>query len=371
MITAPSPLPQPGLELSTRTERQATFRQPGTQQETSRQPATSQPSAAPPGATTAAQIQASGLRLPALLLPLAQHAASPQAAGSQAAGLAVELRLALPGGGSSASPGAGLVATVVDRLADRGLVLDLAGHRLTVSRGLIDLPLGATLTLQLRLPGGRAFIDDAAGLERLVRTSANADAPGSKAATLGGDQGSMPLSPDARLAVRLLTDWRSLAGRATGQTAPASATGGARTSSLELRVDGESGRSMLLDRDTGWRALFGLLGEAGEPVQPVTLWRRERSAAPDSDGEERLLLTLDLSRLGRISLDLRTSPGRLWVAIASPEPLPQPLRAQIGEAFAAAAELAGLEPALVFRGTAAAGLPGVAPSRDHLTDWVG
>ena len=366
MIIAQRPLPQPGLDLSTQTERQAAFRQPGAQQEAGRQPAAPQPPAASPAATAAAQIQASGLRLPALLLPLASTAGSPPAAG-----LPVELQLALPGGGrAAAGPGAGLVATVLGQTADRGLVLELAGHRLSVARGLVDLPVGATLGLQLRLPGGAAMVADAAGLERLARTVVDAAPPGPKPAAPGGSPGAAPLPPDARLAARLLADWRSLAGRATGPTAAASETTGSRGSSLELRVDGESGRSMLLDRDTGWRALFGLLGEAGLPVQPATLWRRERSALPSGEAEERLLVTLDLSRLGRISLDLRTGPGRLRLAIGSAEPLPQPLRARIAEAFAAAAELAGLAPALVFRAAPAAGAPIVEPSPDHLTDQI-
>ncbi len=372
MITAPTPLPQPGLELSTQTERQAAFRQPGTQQETARQPATpqpatAQPSPATPSATNAAQIQASGLRLEAFLLPTTTTASGPQAAS-----LPVELRLTLPGGGQPASgAGAGLVATVLGQTADRGFVLELAGHRLTVPRGLVDLPVGATLTLQLRLPGGTAFVAEAAALERLIRATVDAAPRASGNASPNGVGGALPLVPDARLAVQLLTDWRSLAARPNGAAGSPSETRDGRASSLELRVDGESGRSMLLDRDTGWRALFGLLGETGAPVQPSTLWRRQRSAAPDGAAEERLLLTLDLSRLGRISLDLRTSPGRLWLAIASPEPLPRPLRTSIAEAIAAAAELAGLEPALVFRATPAAGAPIAAQHHDHLTDWVG
>ncbi len=364
MIEATAPLPPAARELSTRTEQRPASGQPGTRQETKHQAAAASSPAAPPAAGTAVQLEPSGLRLAALLVPNDQNAPS-----LQPRGVPVELRLL--GVGAGPAPPDGLVATVVGRTAERGLVLELAGHRLTVPPDAVDLPVGASLALQLRLPGDARAITETSGLDRLIKALVTAS-PGAPGAASPGGATTAALVPNARLALRLQADWHALAGRSPGTAALAlerSTAGPA--SPLELQVDGESGRSMLVDRDSGWRALFGLLGDAGQPLQAITLWRRERSRAASGEPEEHLVLTLDLSRLGRLTLELRTAPGRLGIAIASPEPLPPELRQTIAEAFAAAAELAGLEPALTFRPCPAA-RPGFAElGRQHLADWIG
>jgi hypothetical protein len=68
-----------------------------------------------------------------------------------------------------------------------------------------------------------------------------------------------------------------------------------------------------------------------------------------AEAEERLLLTLDLSRLGRVTLDLRIDATRFHAVILSPAPLPAELRHGLAEALAAAAELAGRGAGLAFR----------------------
>jgi hypothetical protein len=364
MIEATAPLPRAARELSTRTEQRPASGQPDTQHEPKHQATGRAAQAAPPAASTAVQLQSSGLRLPALLVPR-----DPNASGLQSRGIPVELSLLSVGAGPA--PPKGLVATVIGRTAERGLVLELAGHRLTIPPDAVDLPVGASLSLQLRLPGDARAITETSGLDRLIKALVTTAAEATRTASPGATT-TAALVPNARLALRLQTDWHALAGRSPGTAALALERGNADSaSSLELRVDGESGRSMLVDRDSGWRALFGLLGDTGQPLQAITLWRRERSRAASGESEEHLVLTLDLSRLGRLTLDLRTAPGRLGIAIASPEPLPPDLRQTIAEAFAAAAELAGLEPALSFRPCPAAH-PGLAEiGRQHLADWIG
>jgi len=348
------------LDLRARTEREAAFHQSGSRHGAARQPAGQLPSTALPGADPATEFHGSGLKLPARLLPAGVPGQD------RPTGLPVELRLVDPGTGRSS----GLVATVIGRTAERGLVLDLGGHRLTLQHGAAELPIGATATIQLQLPGSVAPVGEKGALDRLISAWLGGGSRTSAAATPAA-AGATALVPDAGLAARLVADWRTLAGRIPGVAAPASAAGNDKRSSLELRIEGETGRSIFVDRDTGWRALFGLLGEAAEPAQPVTLWRRERGAkAPDDDAGQ-LLLTLDLSRFGRIVLQLDTAAGRLRLVIASAEPLPQPLRSEIAEALRAAAEIAGLEPALVFRAAPAAAVPLHDTTRDHLADWVG
>jgi|GEM_PF-5429956 len=353
------------LDLSTRPDRQATFRQPGDQQATTRQSAGQPTAAVAAGAETASAVEASGLKLSARLVPAGQHGHF------RATGLPVEVRLLDPAtGGAAAGRAAGLLATVIGPSAERGLVLDLGGHRLSLPPGAVELPIGATLTIQLQLPGSSVVVGEQGALDRLI--SAWLDrGPKVPAGPQPAAGHSPPSAPDAGLAARLLADWRTLAGRTPGTATPAGEVTGKRPSSLELRIDGDTGRSLLVDRDSGWRVLFGLLGEPKEPAQPVSLWRRERGADAPDDDARRLLLTLDLSRFGRVVLQLETGPGRLRLAIASAEPLPQPLRADIAEAFRAAAELGGLAPALAFRAAPAAAVPLHDDRCDHLADWVG
>ena len=362
-----------GLDLSTRTDRQAGFERPGGQQGSPRQPAGQAPPApavgavAGAGAGAATELRPSGLRVQARLVPAGQ----PGRGG--ASGLPVELRLLDPVRGKEPQGrAAGLVATVIGRTPERGLVLDLGGHRLALPPGAVELPIGATARLQLLLPGAVLPIGDETALDRLIGAGLGG---GARLSAAPATASSGPLLPDAALAARLGADWRTLGGRSPGAASAAravpAASGGGRTSSLELRVEAENRRTMLVDRETGWRALFGLLGEPVAALQPLTLWRRDGGRRPADEAVERLVLTLDLSRLGRVVLDLAAAPGRLRLAIGTVEPLPQKLRAALAETFVAAAELAGLEPALVFRAAPAAALPLGAGAHDHLADWVG
>jgi hypothetical protein len=351
-----------GLELSTRTDRQAGFDRPRDRQAVARQSTRPAASPAAPGTDSPAELNTSGLKVPARLVPAGQQVQH------RATGLPVELRLLDPGsGGPAAGRAPGLLATVLGSSAAGGLVLDLGGHRLTLPPGAVERPIGACLTIRLRLPGTTGLIGDRSTLDRLIgawlgqQTAMSAEAR----------PGDPPLAPDAGLAARLIADWRAMAGRNSGVAAPQRDVSGKRPSSRELRIDGETGRSLLVDCDTDWRGLFGLLGQSAEPAQPVTLWRRERAAGGADDKEQQLILTLDLSRLGRIVLELGTAPGRLRLAVGSPEPLPAPLRAEIAEAFRAATALAGIEPALVFRAAPAVAIPLGNDSRHHSTDWLG
>ncbi len=101
------------------------------------------------------------------------------------------------------------------------------------------------------------------------------------------------------------------------------------------------------------------------------LLRQERPEAEEPAGEagvEHLRLVVELSRLGRVAIDLRVEAASLATTVTSAGPLDAGLRAGIGEACAAAVEIAGRSGSLVFRVVPAA--VSLAPPHgpaDHLT----
>jgi hypothetical protein len=282
----------------------------------------------------AAVVSQSALRLPATL------------DGASGARTPVDVRLLGPVGDVTvASATRGLVATVIGNSAASGVLLDLAGQRLRLAGPRVHLPLGARLALELLPAGGGPPIRDKAGLAGL--TAARQPVVGS------GQQPALPPAaavPDATLAARLVVDWRALGGaKASGKPAQAG-------NSVTIAVGDDAMSSATVDRENGSRASFGLLAAPGTPAQPFALWRRDRTPqAPDEAGDH-LLLTLDLSRLGRITLEMWVDRKRLQAAIRSPIALPTEVRESLAQSIVAAAEIAGREPALVFL-LAAAGAP--------------
>lgn len=275
----------------------------------------------------AAIVSQSALRLPATL------------EGSSGARTSVDVRLLGPAGDATATSATrGLVATVIGNSAASGVLLDLAGQRLRLAGPRVHLPLGARLALELLPAGGGPPIRDKAGLAGLAAER--------QRVVGGGQQPALPQAsamPDATLAARLVADWWALgAAKASGKPAP---PGGRAT----IAAEDDAVSSTSIDRESGSRASFGLLAEPGAPAQSFALWRRNRTPhAPDEAGDH-LLLTLDLSRLGRVTLEMWVDRRRLQAVILSPTALPTEVRQSLAQSVVAAAEIAGREPALVFR----------------------
>ena len=275
----------------------------------------------------AAIVSQSALRLPATL------------EGASGARTPVDVRLLGPAGdASAASAMRGLLATVIGNSAASDVLLDLAGQRLRLAGPRVHLPLGARLALELLPAGGGPPIRDEAGLAVLAAE---------KQPVVGGGQQAAfsPASaiPDATLAARLLADWRVLAGAtAIGKPAP---QGGRAPAAAE----DDPAPSTQVDRENGSRASFGFLAEPGAPAQPFALWRRDRTPRSSDEAADHLLLTLDLSRLGRMTLEMWVDRKRLQTVIRSPRALPTDVRESLAQSVVAAAEVAGREPALVFR----------------------
>jgi len=273
-----------------------------------------------PVPTSPATLRAPGPWLPATLLP----------AGAASSGLAVELRLAT----SPATAGA-----LLGRVAAGGsaLALDQGGHLLAMTLRLGDLPEGARLPIELRSPATGATVADRAGLERLVRSTAEPPPP-----AVSG----------AGLAARLLGEWRRT--RTDGR--------------LDPPAEATARPAAAADGTGGWRSLFDLAGAGSLPVAPVLLWqhRPEREGRPEEPGVEHLRLVVELSRLGRVSIDLRVDAHALATSVTSAEPLDAELRAGIGDVYAAAVELAGRSGSLAFRvaPSAAAVAPHAGPMDD-------
>lgn len=277
---------------------------------------------ASPVPADAATRHTAGPWLPATLLP-------GKIAGS---GLSVELRI--PPSPASADA---LVARVV--AGGSGLALDLGGPRLALAPKLVDVPEGARLPLELRLPGSGEIVTDRAGLERLLSALPPPIGPAVPA--------------DAALAARLLAAWR----RPTG--------GGA-----ESPGETASRQTETADAGTGWRSLFDLTGAGSAPVAPVALWRRppDPEAPAGQTLTEHLHLVIELSRLGRVAIDLSADARKLATTVTATAPLDADLRAAIGGVHAAAVELAGRSGSLAFRvASPGASLASPARSPDGLT----
>lgn len=279
----------------------------------------------------AAVISPSALRLPALV---------EVSSGNR---FPVDVRfLGLATDSGAASAARGLSATVIGDSATAGVLIDLAGQRLSLAGARVHLPLGARLTLELLPPGGRAPIRDKAGLDGLVAELQR-----------GATSGALPAAPqplatpDATLAARLLADWRALGGSTTmRQTGP---VGGPAKSEAEE----EAMPPGAVDRERESRSAFGLLAEPGAPAQPFVVRRRAPSREQQDESGERLLLTLDLSRLGLITLEMCVDGKSLRAVIHSTEILPADLRESVAQSVVSAAEIGGRAPALVFRAGAA------------------
>ncbi len=264
-----------------------------------------------------ATLRIPGPWLPATLLP----------GGAAGPGLAVELRLA-----TASATAASLLGRVLG--GGSGLVLDQGGHLLTLTPRLAALPEGARLPIELRVPATGTVIDNRDGLERLVRPNAAPPPP-------------LPVAPGAGLAARLLVEWR----RAENAGRP----------DQPAEVSGRPAAPA--EAASGWRSLFDLAGAGSVPVAPVLLWQH-RPAPEDPAGEaeaEHLRLVVELSRLGRVAIDLRVDAVSLTTSITSAEPLERELRAGIGEVYAAAVELAGRSGSLAFRVMPAASAVAPAP----------
>lgn len=291
----------------------------------------------------AAVVSQSALRLPAIL------------EGSSGARTSVDVRLLGLVGDATATRG--LIGTVIGGSAASGVLMDLAGQRLTLAGPRVHLPLGARLALELLPACGGAPIRDRAGLDGLATEL--------QRVVGGGQQPSLPpalATPDATLAARLLADWRVLVGaKASGKPGP---PGGSAT----LAVEDDVVSSTLADRENGARASFGLLADPGAAAQPFALWRRDSTPQAPEEAGDHLLLTLGLSRLGRVTLEMWVDRKRLQAVIHSPSALPADVRRSLAQSVAAAAEIAGREPTLVFR-LLAAGAPAPAPDACIASIW--
>ncbi len=256
----------------------------------------------------------------------------------------VDVRLVgLAAGSAAASAAQGLAATVIGDRAAAGVLIDLAGQRLSLAGGRVHLPVGARLTLELLPPGGGAPIRDKAGLDGFVAELLRGAVGGAKPAA------PQPLAtPDATLATRLLADWRALGGSTTTRkTGPADGPSGS-------EAEEEARPAGAVDRERDSRSAFGMLAEPGSPAQPFVLRRRAPPRGQPDELGEGLLLTVDLSRLGPITLEMWVDGKSLSAVIRSTEVLPAGIREAIAQSVAAAAEIGGREPALVFRHGAAA-----------------
>ncbi len=286
----------------------------------------------------AAIVSQSALRLPATL------------EGSSGARMSVDVRLLGPAGdATAASATRGLVATVIGSSVASDVLLDLAGQRLRLAGPRVHLPLGAHLALELLPAGGGPPIRDKAGLAGLAAEQ--------QRVVGGGQQPALPPAlamPDATLAARLVADWRAL-GSAKASAKPALPVGRA-----TIAAEDDPVSSTPVDRENSSRASFGLLAEPGAPAQSFALWRRARTPQALDEAGDHLLLTLDLSRFGRITLEMWVDRKRLQAVIRSPAALPTDVRESLAQSVAAAAEVAGRQPALVFR-LVAPGAPAPVP----------
>ncbi|MEZ5862156.1 MAG: hypothetical protein R3D28_24835 [Geminicoccaceae bacterium] len=180
-------------------------------------------------------------------------------------------------------------------------------------------------------PAAGDTVADRAGLERLVaRLRPIVATPA-------------PVAVGAGLAARLLAEWRR-----------PERTGG--PTRRPRRTPGRPVRP----RAGGWRSLFDLAGAGSLPVAPVMLrqHRPEPEDPAEAPGVEHLRLVVELSRLGRVAIDLRVDARTLATSLTSAGPLDAGLRAGIGEVYAAAVELAGRTGSLAFRVAPAAAIPG-------------
>jgi hypothetical protein len=272
---------------------------------------------------------------------------------------AVELRIVAAGAGPAgalrASAALGLPATVVAGAATGALALDLGPGRALLPPGLVDLPEGAVVAVQLVPPDGGVPIVDRPGLDRLLARLARA------AAAAGSDIDDQPaaaasrehprMAVDATLGARLLAEWRALGQRGAGDRRPAAtADGGVRGGGAAPELEPQAAQQG--ERDGAWRTQSALLAAAGSPPMPLILWRRHAMDQAELAADAHLRLTLELTRLGSVVIELRVAPSRLEIMIRTPLPLPDALRAALGQAVAAAAALAGRAMWLSFRSAA-------------------
>jgi hypothetical protein len=306
------------------------------------------------GASGGITVAAGSVRLPA------EIEAFPGPGGRQA----IELRIVDAGtraaGGFRGPGGAGLAATVAARSTAGGLVLDVGGGRVRLPPGLVDLPEGAVVGVQLVPAGGAAPIVDRPGLDRLLAGLL----AGAAAAAADGDAAAAPearrLSADATLGTQLLAAWRTLGQRGAGdQHHPGATEGDVRGGSGGF-LEAEGRGSPPAEREATWRTPPALLTLVNGPAVQLNLWRREPDD-PAEVAEAHVRLTVELSRLGDIAVDLRVTPSRVELLILSPTPLPEAVRAELGQAVAAAAELEHRTTRLAFRSHARpAAQPGAA-----------
>lgn len=262
-----------------------------------------------------------------------------------------------PPGARVAAAGA-LPAEVLSVDAAGRTLIRAGGVTLRIEESVHLPPATSILVIPTGTADGRAA-DPAAAMPPLLRALL-------QALRLAPESGPLRLPPpDVALTVRLLALVECARMAATGEEDADFGTASLRS------VLGDFGRAAHEPLPGGWRAIQLPLGQENE-LYPLKLYLRDD---PDANAEQephgrragggrgrcrRAVFEVEFSRLGRMQLDVLCRDERFDLAVRSPRPLPEALRAEVAALFTAAQEVAGLAGALTFQADALIDLP--APS---------
>jgi len=151
------------------------------------------------------------------------------------------------------------------------------------------------------------------------------------------------LPADRNVASAILARWRSLTDEENARDERPHTGAGATTSDEPRRPP------VAQCVDGSWRGLASLFGEP-RFLAGLTIWAKMPETRPSSEEEsEEVVLNLNLSQLGPVTLRLRARPGHLHTTVTTREPLARALCLEIADLFGAAMELTGDVAWLVFK----------------------
>ncbi|MCB9944771.1 MAG: hypothetical protein H6851_14270 [Geminicoccaceae bacterium] len=237
---------------------------------------------------------------------------------------------------------------VQGHMIDGRPLLGLGQGQLRIEVPMPDLPDDAIVGVSLVSPvpaaasdGGSTLEDGVEMLMRALMIRAGADRP---------TQGQR-LPVDERLAQRLIS--RDDALRRSAETSDRADAPTRHGHAPAERPLPDTARPPILDSGPeGWRGFAGMLGDQ-DPGVPLSQWLRrgsvdDRGRSVDDD-HDHMAMTLELSEIGRVRIDLYLDGSILRAAISTERPLSPAIRMNIADLFGAALELTGHEGQIVFR----------------------